>query len=356
MLYEEEKKKNQQLKKEIENLKRQVLLIPGKFQLNERELAIKEYIRKHPGVTKIRLITDLQNSGDKKPNVNQYGTYVTLHKAIQTLIELNMIRIEEVHKQKHRLYLNENSLLLEVHTDLTNFKNSFDELLDKVSMSKKWQEYRNSGYWGVTLEADRLLHSLILIYKHVFNVYLTNILLRWSVELKDDDFLLNKVYSLILFTFIEIQTEFAKKFDLTNKLPDFDKASLDRISNPILYQITSKTFFLDPYTLMAIIKEFHEFKLHMDIVPLIDVSWKIGLNLYRFMEGRHLNHFEPEISEIAAEDWKHLLSFYLDKKFIIDPLNPEPPSKFNQTGWAHLDKNSIRQILNQIIKSDHRRN
>lgn len=353
-LYEDEKKKNEQLKKQNQSLKRQVLLIPDKFQLNERQLAIIDYIRKNPGNTKIELIEELQNSGNKKTTVTRFGTYVTLHKEIQNLIDLNMIRVEEVHKQKHRLYLNENSLLLEVHTNLTNFKNSFDELLDKVSASKIWQEYRNSRDWRQSSEADRLLHSLILIYRHVFNVYLTRILLKWSVELKHDEFLLSKIYSLILFSFIEIQTEFAKKFDLANKLPDFDKASTDRVSNSTLYQFTSKTFFLEPYTIMAIIKDFHKFKLHLDIVPLIDASWEIGFNLYRFIEARYLNHFEPQINETSAEDWKLLLSFYLDKKFSTDPLNPEPPSRFDEPKWFHRDKNSVRKILNQIIQSDNK--
>lgn len=250
------------------------------------------------------------------------------------------------------MYLNENSVLLDVYTDLSYFRNYFEELLDKVSASKKWQEYRNSKYLGVSIEANRLLHFLVLIYKHVLNAYLNHILLRWSVELKHDEFLLNKIYSLILFSFIEIQSQFGSKFELTNKLPDTDKDNYDNIGNPILSHITSKTFFLDPYTIMSILKEFHKFGLHLDIVPLIDISWQIGFDLYRFIESRYVNHFKPKINATSAEDWKQLLSFYLDKKFNIDPLNPEPPSSFNEPKWFHSDKKSLKQILNQIIQSD----
>jgi hypothetical protein len=346
-LYEAEKKKRQQLEKENQGLRRKVLLIPDKFRLNERQLAIIDYVRKHPGSTKTGLIEKLQNS---EARTSGFGTYVTLHKEIQYLVKLNMIRVEEVHKQKHRLYLNENSLLLEIHTDLTNFKNSFYELLDNLSRSVKWQEYTTSKYWRESFDAKRVLHSLILIYNHVFNVYLTKIMLIWSVELKHDEFLLNKIYSLILFVFIEIQTEFTKKFDLTNKLPKFDKDTTDRNTNPILYQITSKTFFLDPYTIMAIIRDFYEFGLHFGVVPLIDASWKEGFDLYRFMEGNHLNDFDPQINAGAAEDWKKLLSFYLNKKFRIDGI-PPIPSRFTEPRWFHSRKDSIRKILNEIKQS-----
>jgi hypothetical protein len=102
------------------------------------------------------------------------------------------------------------------------------------------------------MNADRLLHYLILIYQHVFSVYLTYILLRWSVELRNDESLLNKIYFLVFFSFIEINTEFTQKFKLENKLPDFSKDSINDTRSPILYEVTSKIFFLDPYTIMAI--------------------------------------------------------------------------------------------------------
>jgi hypothetical protein len=357
-LYEDKKRQNKQLEKENESLRRQALLIPDRFHLNPRQLAIIEYIRKHPGHIKTKLISELQNSSQKnKSSLAQYGTFVTLLKEIKALRELNIIRIEKVHKQKHKLYLNENSLLLEIHTDLNNFKNSFDELLDKVSADKKWKECTSSTYWMERMDADRLLHYLLLIYQHVFSVYLTYILLKWSVELKNDEFLLNKIYSLILFTFIETQTEFAEKFNLGSRLPDFDKSTINDKKSPILYQMTSKSFLLDPYTLMDVIKEFHKFGLHLDILPLIDISWNIGLNLFKFIEGRFLREFEPQVNEALIGNWKRLLSFYLEQKSYIDPINPPPPpSRFRQTERFHRDKNSIRQILNQIIKSDHRSN
>jgi hypothetical protein len=108
-LYENERKKNEQLNKENENLRRQVLLIPDRFTIDERKSAIIEYIRRHPGTTKIQLITELQNSVDKKSNVKKHGAYVTLHKEIKTLTELNVIRTETLTKQKPNWYLNESS-------------------------------------------------------------------------------------------------------------------------------------------------------------------------------------------------------------------------------------------------------
>jgi len=351
-LYEAEKKKNEQLKKDNERLRRQVLLIPDRSEFNDRELAIMKYLRKHPGTTKIKLISKLQNSARKKLNEGQYGTYVTLLKAIGILAELNIIRIEWLHKQKHKLYLNENSLLLEVDNDLNDFKNSFDELISKVERNTEWQQLRNSGIPG----SNRMLDYLALIYKHVFNVYLSYILLKWSVELKNDDFLLNRVYTLILFSFIEIGTEFAKKFDLVNKLPEVGKETWDDILSPILFQTTSKGFLLDPYTIMAILKEFYRFGLHQDIVPLIDVSWKIGLNLYRFIEIHFLSQFKPQIMEALTEDWRQLLGSYLQKKFKIDPLNPfEFRSRFDQPIWFHRDKNLITDILDEVVNSNKRK-
>jgi hypothetical protein len=343
-LYEEQKKQNRQLKKENENLKRQVLLTHERFQFNERQLAIIEYIRKHRGKTKIDLISKLQNSANKS-NVPQYGTYVTLHKEIGALQELNIIRIEKVHKQKHKLYLNDNSLLLRIYIELNKFRNSFGHLLDEVSTNKKWKEYRSSTGWMERMNADRLLHYLVLIYYHVLSVYLTYILLKWSVELRNDETLLNKIYSLVFFSYIEINNDFAQKFELRNRLPNSSKDKTNYSHSPILYEITSKTFFLDPYTIMAVIRDFHGFGLYTDIVPLIDISWKIGLNLYRFIEGSFLNQFEGQINDIVTEDWKRLVSFYLEKKFNIDPLSPEFPSRFKQPSWFHRDKNLIKNIL-----------
>jgi hypothetical protein len=327
-------------------------LIPDRIEFNDRELAIIKYVRKHPGTTKVKLISKLQNSNRKKLNENQYGTYVTLLKAIGTLAKLNIIRINKLHKQKHKLYLNENSLLLEVHKDLQDFKNSFDELLNKAEKNTEWQELRNSRILG----SDRMLDYIGLIYKHVFNVYLSYILLKWSVELKNDDFLVNRVYTLILFSFVEIGTEFAKKFDLVNKLPEVGKATWDDILSPILFQTTSKGFLLDPYTIMAILKEFYRFGLHQDIVPLINVSWKIGLNLYRFIEIRFLSQFKPQIMEVLTEDWRELLASYLQRKFKIDPLNPfEFRSRFDEPIWFHRDKNLISDILAEVVISNKRK-
>ena len=58
-----------------------------------------------------------------------------------------------------------------------------------------------------------------------------------------------------------------------------------------------------------------------------------------------------KINETDAENWKQLLSFYLEKKFSKDPLNPEPPSRFHEPKWFHRDKSSVRKILNEIIES-----
>jgi hypothetical protein len=351
-LYEGQKKKYEQLKKDYESLKRQFLLIPDRFELKDRELAIIEYIRKHPGTTKIDLISKLQNSVGKKLNEHQYGTYVTLLKSIGFLAELNIIRIEKVHKQKHKLYLNENSLLLGVHNDLLNFKNSFDELLDKVEKNTEWQQLRNTRIFG----SDRMLYYLGLIYRHVFNVYLSYILQKWSVELMNDDLLLNRVNTLVLFSFVEIGTKFAKKFDLVNKLPEVGKETWDDIRSPLLLQTAPSGFLLDPYTIMAIIKEFYRFGLHRDVVPLINVSWRIGLNLYRFIEMHFLSQFKPQIMEALTEDWKQLLGSYLQRKFEINPLNGfEFRSQFEQPEWFHRDKNLMRDILIQVVNSNNRK-
>ena len=228
-LVKNKNKEIRNLKKEIELLRLQAFAVPyDNVFRDEPNMAIIEYVRINPGTTQNKLSKALQQ-----------GAYKTIWLRIKNLGNQDILTIEYVNKQKCKLYLNDQSILINTHNELTTFKEACLNLIDKILKNKKWQNISENNRLS-----DELLTAIVLVNQHVMNVYMMYFLLVWSLRFRDNFILLNRLYFMVISTILNINLELARKFKSANRLGR--KSHTSSHASPVLYKMVSNSFLLTP--------------------------------------------------------------------------------------------------------------
>lgn len=285
------------LRKEVNELENQIRVLPKTTtveDLTDREKRILKYLKKNPGVSKDAVVKTL--------TIENKGSRVTVFKAIKNLIDYSMIsaRKDKENSPVYKLYLNEDSVFLSVYQELEEFKDVFFDLIEKLRTKKPRLDVASNG--------NDVLYDLLLIYQHVLGVFLTYSFLKWPAIINDKS-ILNKIYVIILYRMIEIQTKLSLSFKLHTEMPIFDSGpTCGQAYSPLFQQFISHTFLLKPQYMMRILEDYRKSKMHQDIIPLLKIVWKIGFPIYRFtildidLLSQHIN---------VLKDWRYAISYYL---------------------------------------------
>jgi Fe2+ or Zn2+ uptake regulation protein len=269
--YFSDKEEKDYLRRENEELKRQLAVVSQTSldDLSAREKKVLKFVKDHPGTSKEKVIQQLTQEGA--------GSRMTILRALDNVEAYGLIsaRKEKQNSQTYKLYVNQDNTFLTVYNDLHIFGNIFSNIIEKIT-----EKGLHKSDW---LERNSLLYHLVLLCHHVLGVYLIYFMLKWQKEILDKE-VLNKLYSIVVYRIIEIQSKLSETFKTSGRVPDFSRASVGEVFSPILQSSIHHMFLLDPERIIEILEDYKKYDLHEEIMPLIDKTWKIGFPLYPFKE------------------------------------------------------------------------
>jgi len=324
--YSSDKEEIRRLNKENEELRKKIASIPNfQFSITDRQKAIIEFITKNPGISKAEIIRKLTQ--DSK------GSRVTIVNDIDELENEHHIIIckrDKPNSQIYKVYVNEDNILLDTYDKLYDFKKNFIETIDKVILDKNWTEEIEHNKF------ELVISSLILIYVHALNSYITYILLEWSNKFENDTILLNKLFSLIIFTFVEINLKLITSFQIPYVKPLTGLSTFREISSPLSQGFLYKQFLLKPHIILNILKEYQRINLHSQIFPLLESAWKLSYPIYE-----NISIFGPSTNEIKLRPLKQI--HYTDANlplllfhYVRDHCNKIDPKILSRLPESHL--------------------
>jgi len=245
-LLKEKQEEITRLTKENSELRNVIAFSQEKFEsFDDRDKAVLNCIKDNPGIIRIALLKKLANEYAQNSD-KSYGTSVTLNRRIDWLRDEKIIRVHEVHKQKHKLYLNDKNILLEIRMDLMRFKDEFYNLMNLIVETKNE---------SVDFKDYALSHIMIDIYHQIINSYIIQILLKWPYEFRNDPTIINQINFIVFFTLSEINSAFYRKFNFKNMLTN-RAYSLAQVSSPLLREIIHNSFILNPNFLIQSLKHY----------------------------------------------------------------------------------------------------
>jgi Fe2+ or Zn2+ uptake regulation protein len=315
--YFSDKEEKDYLRRENEELKRQLAVVSQTSldDLSAREKKVLKFVKDHPGTSKEKVIQQLTREGA--------GSRMTIIRALDNVEAYGLISVrkEKQNSQTYKLYINQDNTFLTVYNDLNIFGNIFSNIIEEITERGLHKSDR--------LERNSLLYHLVLLCHHVLGVYLIYFMLKWQKEILDKE-VLNKLYSIVVYKIIEIQSRLSEAFKISGRLPDFQRAGIRDVFSPILQSSIRHMFLLDPERIVRILEDYKRYNLHEEIIPLVDKAWKIGFTLYLFKEvnlnvlSKDKDKFQNFRLAIAHDSANKNLKV---SQQIWEILNQEPPPK-----------------------------
>jgi hypothetical protein len=234
--------------------------------LTQRERVILEYIKKNPGKIKDQVIKYFTTKGkySRKPILD----------SIENLAKLGMIVIRKEHRQKHSLYLNDQSLLISELHSLEEFKEFFlrllreakrkYDLLDKKKQSRKSED--NSSLWSETESIK--IHIIILVhdmFQYMVDTYGLVALFRWPA-MTSDNVILTRLYASV---FAKLREILLSSFEF---IPSINDPKL------ILEEIMTERY-NDLLRFKPLVEDSNKHGLEKEFDPVMQCIWNIRSNI-----------------------------------------------------------------------------
>jgi hypothetical protein len=248
---------------------------------------IIEFIEAHPGAIKQELDHYIINKGS--------GSKKTIQRELKFLMEEeNSVYVDKdkPNSARHRLFINPDSEIRAVLSDLAKVKQAFFILISQVkNVSDTIENWGKDDYErNDSLDADdphkvlpddvTLAHSsLRVLFEHTLVIYLLHFLFEWPKKVPDSKNL-DRLYLLAFQTIKEIRTE------LSNSLPHRQEFEPVFFQDKFVTRLMSLR--MDPVTLCAAIMNLDKLGTHEQTASLVDTLWKFG----------------SSFSHTSDEDWK----------------------------------------------------
>ena len=274
---------------EMENLQKEIARL--KYELDElkstksleseeitpREKSIVEYIRRNPGRNKQNLV-DWGTS-------QHIGSRNTILKAIDRLEESGIIEVDKGKPNStiHRLYINNDSILLLVMEELDGFENVFPDLIEKINSRSKGHDLNGIPYNQNELN---FFVTLFVVYQQFIGMLVYHAIHTWPARLKDDN-TLKRLYATLFSRLRKIQ------LNLTCAI---------KTDKPYNYSIdVSKTvvqllFVMQPSHIKHLQSMGKAYDAINEVETLLDVVWKVSRTYFRYSMWAH-----PPPSEVPLK-------------------------------------------------------
>ncbi|MGC1134461.1 MAG: hypothetical protein WA941_16655 [Nitrososphaeraceae archaeon] len=263
---------------ELENreLKRQLTLSSDKTndKLNPTQEKIFHYVKGHSKIVKERVV---QWCTEK-----QIASRVTALKAIKDLEQYGMIIVSTdrrygANKQKHILFVNDSSLLIEIIEILDEFEKRYITLLEGISTAasakNRWQSRSISDNDYISL-----ILSTIKMHQHLLNVFSIYSLLVWPLKVKDE-VMLARINVIFHNRILNIAKKISEKLHLRYRLPLLGKGTMEDMFGPLATNVEPYFTPLDLPEHDHIIANSRKFNLETQVESVLDTLWKFSYEM-----------------------------------------------------------------------------
>jgi hypothetical protein len=268
-------KKLREKELEIKNLKRQITLSSNETigELSETHEKIFDYIKENNKIIKQRVVQWCEKK--------QIASRVTVLNAIKELEQYGMIvvstdRMHGANKQKHILFVNDNSLLIEVIDILDEFEKRYITLLEEIPRAASVKIRRQSRDI-VDDDYTSLISSTIKMHQHLLNVFIIYSMLVWPPKVKDE-VMLAKLNVIFLNRMLNIQKKISEKLHLSGRLPLLGRGTMGDVFGPLATNI-KQYFTLDLPEHENIISNSKKFNLGTEVESVLDTVWKFSYKI-----------------------------------------------------------------------------
>jgi hypothetical protein len=248
----------EKLKKDVDLLKKQDkaqqkhqhIITVKQDEPTKHEMAVLEYIREHPNVSKQDVVDYFDGKMSRQ----------LVYKTVDSLVQQDMIndKNDSKNRQIHRLTINQNSILYSVIQDLDQFENAFAHLSYKAF--EKAEEYGPDRR-----EYFEIVSQPYVIFFHVFDSYIVRSTLEWPKIIHDRD-MLKKLNT----------TAFARLTDIQAYLPKIVVEDRDFLMEIFTFNRLGGTVFLDQS-----FSFFEKFALMEEAKPVFDAIWNINREIQK---------------------------------------------------------------------------
>jgi hypothetical protein len=238
--------------------------------LNTKQQEVLDYIRKYSGpedLTENKIV----NAFKKGETDTKRGNYarMTVLSIIDYLEKYNFIKIDKINTQFHVIKPNYNHLFNKLENELDEFEEKYLILTERLKNIVVVNSNQNINYMQRRdKNVEQLSHYLILLFQHLFGIYVMNVLVIWQQQTKNkDEKLLGK---LIMTAFQRLQ-----KILLSNKvfisISPSEKIAIDPIPT-----LGLNLFVLDKTTIEYMLKLCKEIDIQSETEKVLDSLWNIS--------------------------------------------------------------------------------
>lgn len=286
--------------------------------LNKKQQEVLDFIRKYSGpndLTENKIVNAFKKGegNDDTTTVKSRGKYarMTILSIIDYLEKYNFIKIDKINTQYHVITPNYNHLLIKLENELDEFDEKYLILTDRLKNIVVNSNPNINYMQKQDKNVEQLSYYLILLFQHLFGIYVMNVLVIWRQHTKNkDEKLLGK---LVMTAFQRLQ-----KILLSNKvfisISTSEKIEIDPIPT-----LGLNLFVLDKATIEYILKLCKEIDIQSETEKVLDSLWNISKYYFpyakiKFEEGPQSQPeggFKPD--NRIPEDWRDVIDYNIKK-------------------------------------------
>jgi hypothetical protein len=275
--------------------------------LTKKQQEVLDYIRKYSGSNDLteNKIVNAFKKGETDTNRGKYAR-MTILSIIDYLEKYNFIKIDEINTQYHVIKPNYNHLFNKLENELDEFEEKYLILTDRLKNIVAVKTNQDINYMQKRdKNVEQLSYYIILLFQHLFGIYIMNVLVIWQQQTKNkDERLLGK---LVMTAFQRLQ-----KILLSNKVFISISPSEKIEINPIP-TLGLNLFVLDKVAIENMLKLSNEIDIESEIEKVLDSLWNISKYYFpyakiKFEEGSQSNNvYKPE--DRVPNDWRDVIDY-----------------------------------------------
>lgn len=267
----------------------------------DKEAPLIEYVRRNPGQSKKDIIAAFNKGGGY--NGQTMSPSVTLQKIneLEKDYDVFMFRPDPDHKQKHCVYINDESLLLNIKKTLDGFKEAL--IVATEALTRKVIDYRpvgmvknnDSNRPTFSVDATSYLKAVMGAYQHFISMIILQALIDWPQDANNNPHTLRRAYQMLFVKLNAIQEAF--------------RDSLGNTDVDVRATLVSASWLMRPGMMLKGHRSAEELELLSELSRLYTAVWTVSDKDFDQVEPR----FTPK-SLIEYHDESTLYPLYFGDK------------------------------------------